>query len=328
MKIGKLPTDVLKKHILDNIKIKRPEVMVHSGIGEDCSVIDFGEKCCVLSSDPITGSGRNIGKLAVHINCNDIAASGVEPFGILVTILAPETAKEQEIFSLMDEINSTAAELNIEVLGGHTEITRAVNKMVVSVTAIGRGPVDGYVSSSGARNGDYIIATKYAGLEGTSILAGDYEDYLKDKVSSAVIESSKKYINMISVIKEGVIGGRLKATSMHDATEGGLLGALWEIAEASGKGFEIYRELIPITSETADICSVFEINPLRLISSGMMLITIKDKDTLLEALSHEGINAACIGKIVEDPGRKVLISGDEEENVEPPQNDELFNIKL
>lgn len=328
MKIGKLPSDILEKCVLNNISVRRPEVLVHSGLGEDCSVIGFGDQCCVLSSDPITGSGSSIGRLAVNISCNDIAASGVEPLGILVTILAPEYTTEQDIYDLMDEINTAASEINVEVLGGHTEITGAVNKLIVSTTAVGKGPVDGYVTSGGAHAGDHIIVTKYAGLEGTSILANDYEEYLRGKVKQHVIDKAKDFISMISVVKEGVIGGRLGATSMHDATEGGLLGALWEIAEASGNGFEIFRESIPICSETIKICDVLKINPLRLISSGMMIITAKDDKPILKALADQGINGVCIGNMVEEKTRRVLISEGMEEYVEPPQADELFNISI
>jgi hydrogenase expression/formation protein HypE len=229
---------------------------------------------------------------------------------------------------LMNEINGAAAGINVELLVGHTEVTGAVTRMVVSTTAIGRGPVNGYVTSSGAKAGDYIVATKFAGLEGTSIIANDYEEYLKDKLSREEIKTAKDFIDMISVVKEGVIGGKLGATSMHDATEGGLLGAVWEIAESSGKGFEIYEDNIPMKPETINICSILKINPLKLISSGMMIITTEDKDVLLQALAVENINASCIGRIVEDRERRVIISGGTEKNIEPPQTDELFNIKL
>lgn len=327
LKIGKLPTDVLKKCILDNISIKRPEVLVHSGIGEDCSIISFKDQCCVLSSDPITGSSSSIGRLAVHISCNDIASSGVEPVGILVTILAPEETTEQDIYDLMNEINNAASEIGVEILGGHTEVTAAVNKLVVSTTAVGKGPIDGYISSSGVQTGDSIIVTKFAGLEGTSIIANDLEDSLRGKVSREILDNAKGFISMISVVKEGMIGQKTGVTSMHDATEGGLLGAVWEIAEASQKGFEIYKDRIPIKHETEQICSILDLNPLKLISSGMMVMTTSDGEALLSALSAEGINAACIGSIINDKNRRVLISSSAEENVEPPEADELFKVK-
>lgn len=328
MKIGKLPEEMLNKNIIGKIKVKRPEVLVHSGIGEDCSVIDFGRDCCVLSSDPITGSGSFIGRLAVNVSCNDIAASGAEPLGILVTIMAPESCSKEDIFELMNEINDAASDINVEVLGGHTEVTGAVNKMVVSTTAVGKGPEGGYITSSGANSGDYIIVTKSAGLEGTSILASDHEEYLEGRMSREQIENAKNYINRISVINEGIIGGRLRVSSMHDATEGGLLGAVWEIAEASGKGFELYEGSIPVSVETRKICSIFDIDPLRLLSSGMMVITARDLAPLQDALKDAGIESSNIGRITGCSKRRVIIKGGQEREVAPPQNDELFNIKF
>lgn len=327
MRAGKLSVDMLKKCVFDNIYVKRPEVLVHSRIGEDCSVIGFGQDCCVLSTDPITGAGSNIGRLAVHISCNDIAASGIEPLGIMVTILAPESCSEQDICDLMKEISSAASEINVEILGGHTEVTSAVNKMVVSTTAVGKGPVDRFVTSSEANEGDYIIVTKYVALEGTAIIANDYEEYLKNRLDQKSIETAKGYINMISVVREGIIAGRQGASSMHDATEGGLLGALWEISESSGKGFELYEDAIPVTEETKKICGIMGINPLKLISSGMMVITIAEKDLLMAELRKNGINASCIGRILGDASRRVLIKYDGEEQVFPPEADELFNTR-
>ena len=138
MKEGKLNFDDLRKIIINSRKIKRDEVLVRNDVGEDCSVIDFGDYEAMFSTDPITGATENVGKLAVHINCNDIASSGGEPIAILVTILAPVTSSLEEINDVMKEISEEAAKINVEIIGGHTEVTSAVNKMIVSVTAIGK----------------------------------------------------------------------------------------------------------------------------------------------------------------------------------------------
>ena len=131
MKTGKLEWKDLKSIINENRGIKREEVRIRSGIGEDCSVVDFGENECVLSTDPITGAISNIGKLAVHINCNDVASSGVEPLGILVTILVPPSSSLEDIKNIMKEISEETKALNVEILGGHTEVTDAVNKIKI-----------------------------------------------------------------------------------------------------------------------------------------------------------------------------------------------------
>lgn len=325
MKEGKLNFDDLRDMIQNSRKVIRDEVIVRNDVGEDCSVIDFNGEHAIFSTDPITGSDSNIGKLAVNINCNDIASSGGEPIALLVTILAPVDSSLEEINRVMDEISEEAAKINVEVIGGHTEVTSAVNKLVVSVTVIGKTEKGGTVRTSGAHEGDDILVTKYIGLEGTSILVNDHEDRIKDILSEEEIEKAKGLVKHISVLKEGRICKKLGATSMHDITEGGLLGALFEVAMASGKGFEIYDDKIPMLDITKKVTKEFSIDPLRLISSGSMLVTVPDGKKAEEVLKMSGINSKVIGKVTKSKG--ILISNGVKLEVEEPKRDELFNIK-
>lgn len=322
MKSGKLDWDNLK-NIIDNSRgAVREEVRIRSGIGEDCSVVKFGEYECVLSTDPITGAQLNSGKLAVNINCNDIASCGVEPLGLLVTILAPEKTELEQIKDLMTEISSEAEKLNVEILGGHTEVTAAVNKMIISCTVIGKALKGKAVATSGAEYDDDIIVTKDLCLEGTSIIANDYAHLLKDFLTEDEINEAKKYINSISVLKEGKLCGEFGVHSMHDITEGGILGAIWEVAEASKAGFNIFADSIPLTAVSSKICSRFNIDPLRFISSGSMLITAAHGEKLIKILGENGIKATIIGKITKDKG--ILVNSDKKVEVPPPERDELF----
>lgn len=324
MKIGKLDWEDLSKLIESNRSVVRDEVRIRSGIGEDCSVINFGDYECVLSTDPITGAESSIGKLAVHINCNDIASSGAEPLGILVTILVPEGTTIDEINNIMKEIDEETKKVNVEILGGHTEVTAAVNKIIVSCTAIGKGRSNAAVSTAGARIGDDIIVTKTLGMEGTHIVVNDYYDYIIGTISSEELAEAKGYINNISVVKEGIIAGRVGVNSMHDITEGGVLGALWEMARASSVGFKVYKEKMPISRVTEKICSKLHIDPLKFISSGSMLIAAKNGKVLIERLREEGIKGTIIGKIT-DSGC-VLVDNNIEREVNSPERDELFTI--
>ena len=325
MKEGKLDFDDLRNIILNNKTIKRSEVKVRNDVGEDCSIIDFGDCEGIFSTDPITGANENVGKLAVHINCNDIASSGGEPIGILVTILAPTSSTLEEINKVMNEIDEEAAKIGVEIIGGHTEVTSAVNKMVISVTVIGKNLKGKSIKTAGAKVDDDIIVTKALGLEGTYILINDYEERIQKILSKEEIEFGKSLINKISVLEEGKIGGEFGVNSMHDITEGGLLGGLFEVAMASNKGFKIYKDKIPMFDITKKVCEEFKIDPLRLISSGSMLITTKNGDGLIKKLKEKGIDASIIGKISEHGG--ILVDKGNEINVEPPKRDELFNIK-
>ena len=147
----------------------------------------------------------------------------------------------------------------------------------------------------------------------------------KKILSKEEIEFGKSLINKISVLEEGKIGGEFGVNSMHDITEGGLLGGLFEVAMASNKGFKIFKDKIPMLDITKKVCEEFKIDPLRLISSGSMLITTKNGEELIKKLKEKGIDASIIGKICEKGG--ILVDKDNEINVEPPKRDELFNIK-
>lgn len=324
MKIGKVPSETLKKIIYANITSHRPEVLVRPNIGEDCSVLDFGEYVCVLSTDPITGTTKDIGSLAVHISCNDVASNGVEPLGIMLTILAPPSTTEEDLALVMADANRAAASINVEIIGGHTEITSAVNQMIISGTAVGRQLKRDVVLSQGAKVGDYVVMTKHAGLEGASIIAKELEGRLKDILTHEELINVQSFSKDISVVREGVLAGKIGVSSMHDVTEGGILGALWELAEASNLGIEVYLDDIPMREETKKIAQFLSIDPYRLISSGVMVMTVpEDKLTvLLSILRESGVGTAIIGKITTED--RVIISGDKRKRLEPPCVDELY----
>lgn len=325
MEIGKIPNDILRDIVFGKLKNKRSEVLVRPGIGEDCCVVDFGEYVCVMSSDPITGAVNEVGKLAVLVTCNDIASCGVEPLGLLVTILAPPGTTAKELEAIMDQLTATAAAINVDIMGGHTEITSSVNRFVITSTAIGRAPKNRLITTKGAKSGDSIVLTKSAGMEGTSIVAYDKEEELAGFLGKELLDEAKSFMNSISVIKEGLIAADFGVSAMHDVTEGGLLGAVWELCEASGRGAEIFHDKIPIAESTKRICEFYGINPLKLISSGCMLIAAPDGEGLVKRLNTSGIAAAVIGSIL-DNRERILVSGNEKYDILQPGSDDLFRI--
>ena len=329
MESGKVPNEILNKIVLGKIKNFRNDIILHPGIGEDCAAIDFEKYACVLSTDPITAATSDIGQLAVNISCNDVASSGVEPLGLMVTILCPVGTTEAELGNIMEQLCKTAAELNVEIIGGHTEVTPAVNKIVLSTTCIGKALKNEIVSSAGARPGDLVVITKSAGLEGTAIIANDFESQLLGKLSKEDINLAKSFIKSISVVKEGVLAGKFGATSMHDITEGGVLGAAWEVAEASGTGIIINKDTIPVEAVTQSICEALDLNVLRLISSGSMFITCQDGEGLVKNLESNNIRATIIGSITANKNEKLLISKKDGtiKDIEPPSADELYKVK-
>lgn len=322
LKAGKVPPEILKSSVYPYIGKLRKEVLVHSGLGEDSSIIDFGDSVAVLSTDPITGADIHSSYLAVYVSCNDIAACGAKPIGILVTLLLPVGSDKSILKELMEGIHKAAGTIDIEVLGGHSEITSAVAKPVISTTAIGITGKDKFITSSGAKPGDDIIVTKSLGLEGSAILASDFEKYLAGKVSEAAIAKAQHFIEKISVIDEGIIAAEVGVSAMHDITEGGLLGACFEVAEASDVGVTIYQDLLPILPETRNICTALGIDPLGLISSGSMLICTPKGEEVAEALKAHKIPAAIIGKVTLH--EKLIITSDGKHPIVPLERDELI----
>ncbi|WP_099189383.1 AIR synthase family protein [Tepidibacter mesophilus] len=325
MKVGKLSTDQLKELIFSTLNNKREEILVTANVGEDCAYVDFGDYVCVMSTDPITGTSEEIGKLAVHITCNDIASSGVSPLGIMITIMAPVGTTEEDIKNIMIDASSEADKLNVDIIGGHTEITDAVNRIVISSTGIGKQMKSELINKNKPKVGDFIVLTKGAGIEGTGIICFEKEDELKHVFKDSIIAQGKTLLDKISVVKEGIIAGKVGVSCMHDVTEGGVLGAVWEMCDLYNLGCRIHSDKIYINESTKLICEYYNINPLRLISSGSMIIGIdKDKfDLLKDRFDKENIEFSLIGEFIEEG--KVLIDNSSQ-IIDPPESDELYKV--
>lgn len=326
MKVGKLPESVLKRSVIRQIKTKRKEVLVGADVGEDCAVIALEEdEVFVMSTDPVTGTAVDIGSLSVHITVNDIASAGAEPVGVMLSVLLPETIEEPEIRAMMQQVEETCANLEIQAIGGHTEVTRAVNQPVITVTGIGKVKRGKLVTTGGARPGNDIVVTKWLGLEGTSIIAKEKEQELSDRFSPGFLRAAQQLDRYLSVVPEAAVAVKSGVTAMHDVTEGGIFGALWELAEASGVGLEIDLQKLPIRQETVEICEYYGLNPYELISSGSMLMASAKGYDLARALEQAGIPAAVVGKTTAGNDR-LIWNGGEKRYLEPPKSDELYKV--
>ncbi len=326
MKVGKVSETVLKRSIFKQIHTKRDEVLLGAGVGEDCAAMKLSPgEIFVISTDPITGTVRDVGMLAIQITANDLASSGAEPVGVMLTVLLPEEITEEDIREMMRQVEEACARFHIQVMGGHTEVTRAVTQPVISVTGVGKVREDHLVSTAGAKPGQDILVTKWIGIEGTSIIAKEKEEELLGRFSAAFVDTAKGFDRYLSVLPESAIAVEHGVSAMHDVTEGGIYGALWEVAEASGIGLEIDLKAIPIRQETVEICEYFELNPYYLISSGCMLMAADRGHDLARKLEASGIPAAVIGKATDGKARRVW-NGGEESFLERPKPDELYKI--
>ena len=182
MKVGKVPENVLKRSVFKQIHTMRPEVVLGAGVGEDCAAVQLAEdETLVMSTDPITGTAKDIGTLAIQITVNDLASAGAEPVGVLITVLLPTSVCEQDLCLMMKQVEEACAKANVQVMGGHTEVTRVVNQPVISVCGVGKVKKGHLISTAGARPGMDILVSKWIGIEGTSIIAKEKEEELKQE---------------------------------------------------------------------------------------------------------------------------------------------------
>lgn len=324
MKVGKLPVDLLERCVLSRTGVRRSEVLLPPGIGEDCTALHLGGDLAVVSTDPITGATADIGWYAVHVGCNDLAACGAEPVAVMLTVLAPEDADVQQIEDVMTQADAACRQLGISVAGGHTEITGSVRRLVVCTTAIGRTSLGKLVTPRGMKPGHVLIVTKSVGLEGASILASAKADVLAEAIPREIIERAAGFTQFISVVRDGLAAAAGGASAMHDITEGGLLGAVWELCHAAGCGAIVRGEAVPVAPETRAICQALSIDPLRLISSGSMLIAAPDAAGVLRELEKAGIPAAVVGEVT--PEGIYLEVDSRLEEIQPPDSDELWKV--
>jgi len=330
LSFGKISPNMLKEIVFSCLGSHNSRVIVGPKIGEDAAVVDFEDKVLVVHSDPITGAVENIGWLAVNICANDIATRGVRPLWILTAILLPKDFDYAKLKDIASQIDEAAKELNIAVIGGHSEVTSSVTRSVIVSTVIGEAKRGKFVTSSGARVGDSLVVTKGAAIEGTAILSTEMTKVLEKKVDKSLIFNAQKFIKMTSIVKDALTAIKVGGVhAMHDATEGGIASGLQEIAWASNTGIIAYEEKIPIYKETKEICKALRIDPLKTISSGTLIISAqKEKaEKIVSALQKNNIQASIIGEIVEKAKGRYIIRLDKTKlNLSRPMKEELWKI--
>ncbi|MHA1312067.1 MAG: AIR synthase family protein [Candidatus Helarchaeota archaeon] len=329
LSIGKIPNDILKKIIFKYLGAKNNDIIDGPHISGDSAVVNFQKNNYIaLKSDPITGAFENIGKHAIIVNSNDIAARGGIPKFFLATILLPPGSTIDDLEQISKDLHATALKLNISIIGGHSEVTNAVKSPIVLGVMAGEIKKDRFLDAKNIEVGDKIILTKSIGIEGCSVIANDHYNLIKDQINSNVINKAKKLIDKISILQEAQIALKNEGLKfMHDPTEGGLLGGIIELCSLINKGFILYESDIPIYDYIDLICKKLEINPLRLLSSGALIIICKPEycNKMLNDISNSGINAKIIGEITES-GYKIKLKNGKIKNVNPDTHEELWNI--
>jgi hydrogenase maturation factor len=322
--LGKIPIDVLRRTVLSMTGAGSDRIATPPKPGLDFAAVETDGGYLIVSADPITGVRDKIGRYAVDVSANDVATSGSRPQFIESVVLLPERSGTEELAEIARQMHSRARELRIAIVGGHTEVTPGLRRPIVAVTAFSF--VKDYVSSQDAEPGDTLMLTKSAGVEGTAALAME-AGARGVAVPSGLAARAARFVNRLSIVDEAE---RAYSTgwvnAMHDCTEGGVLGAAYEMSLASGVGFVMRESEVPVARETRGICSLFSIDPLKLIGSGSMLMAVKKgrDEGVRQAL--KGIcDATTVGEFT--GGRRVLVRRDgEEARVASAPEDELWRV--
>jgi hydrogenase expression/formation protein HypE len=298
---GKLRPETLAK-LLGHTS-QAAELVVGPAVGEDAAVIDQGNQYLVVATDPITFATEHCGWYSVFVNANDIAACGGTPRYYSAAIVLPEGKTSlADVEALFAEIENGCREIGVLWVGGHTEVSSAVNTVLVAGQMIGEVTADHLCRSSDAQVGDFIVLVKAAAIEATAIIAIEKAAEVAALHGEALVQKSQDFLLKpgISVVQEASLAQNFPVNAMHDPTEGGVTTGIREICMASHCGALVKAQAIPVLPETAVLCHQFGLDPLGAISSGALLLTLPAEAApgLLEEYSSKGIQAVVIGEIL------------------------------
>ncbi len=303
---GKLPPELLRQ-FLRGVPAPPPDVVLGAAVGEDAAVLDLGgDELLVVASDPITFGSAQLARDLVAVNENDLVTTGARPRWLVTTLLLPEGIAAADAARLLDDLARAARAHDVALVGGHTEVTVGLDRPMAIGCLLGTAPRGGVVRTSGARLGDAVILTGGVAIEGTAILAEEHAPALRARgIAPEVIDAAADLRRTPGIAVRGaaeiLLQDRAAVHAMHDPTEGGVITALHELAEAAQVGLAIDRDAIPVYPECRIVCDALGLDPLGLIASGALLAAVDPAaaDRALARLRHAGIDAARIGRIVE-----------------------------
>jgi hydrogenase expression/formation protein HypE len=324
--VGKIPPETLLRTVYTHTGKRNPRLLLGPGIGRDIAAIK-NNPILILTTDPITGTSSRIGEHSVYVNANDIATAGAKPIWYLCTILLPPGSDERVLSDIMKGIDRASRQLGITVARGHTEATKGLDRPIIAGFMIGerRGRL---LRAEDARVGDVILLTRTAGIEGTAIIATDHSQRF-GQIPAQTRRKAQGFSKLISVVDEALRISKVRGVRvMHDPTEGGVLNGCWELGEASDLGIELWADKIPVAEETRIICSKLRLDPLRLMSSGCMLVVAAPKSVnkIILSLRKAGVRVSIIGRMRPKAfGRKFSQDGRISDLEAVPQ-DELYRL--
>jgi hydrogenase maturation factor/predicted fused transcriptional regulator/phosphomethylpyrimidine kinase len=335
-KVGKLTPEALERLILPHVGAIDKNVIVPPKAGVDAGVVDIGNgNILVVAEDPIfTLPGMPLsffGWATVHIGASDVAVMGVRPQYMTYTLLLPPTMTDQEISEIVSSVDMTAKQLGINIVGGHTAYYPGISSPLVGgVTVFSIAPKIDLVTPMGARPGDDVILTKGPGIEAVGVLAITMRGELEQAIGIELLKKAEALADRVTVVEDAMIAKNAGGvTSMHDATEGGVMGGLFEVASASKVGMMLDERRMVYPPEILAVCGHLGIDPLKIISEGSLIITCRPEGSMriLARLEERNIMASVIGKVTDLVGERTIVRLDgREEDLAVPAVDGFWPI--
>jgi hydrogenase expression/formation protein HypE len=334
---GKVTSAVFSRVILERLGAPDPGVLVGPKHGVDVGVVQVAPGVVMaLTTDPVSVvpayGWRRAAWFAVHILASDAATSGLPLRWMTVDLNLPPTLADEDLAELWSAYSDACAELGIAVVTGHTGRYDGCDwPMVGGSTCAAIGPEDAYVTPTMASPGDLLVVTKGAAIEATALFGATFGERLAAELGAETAAAADALFESMTVVPEARIAAAYGlrdagVTAMHDATEGGVLGGLVEIALASEAGVRVELDAIPVRPEVRAVCDHVGIDPYISISEGTLLATVRPQhaDGFLAALAAGGIDAAIVGEVTDEAAGHVLVEGGRERPLTHPGLDPFW----
>ena len=332
--LGKLRPSLLQRLVYRKLGAERQEVLIGPRFGVDNAVVRVAKGLVmIITTDPLSvipSLGlQDSAWLSLHLLASDITTSGFPPQYAILDLNLPPHMTNEEFRLYWNAIHEESRRLGMMIVGGHTGRFQGCDYTIVGgASFITFGPEGAYLSSNMALVGDSLIVTKGAAIATTGILSRVFPYTLEKELGRSLLKSAKGFFRKISTVQEALamtsLGVREKGVSaMHDATEGGVIGALYEMLVASHVGADIEANAIPVSDETRHICDFFGIDPYVSLSEGTLVASIsKEKtDEALHHLTRLGITAAIVGKVTDRSHGMRMKKANKETSLRYPEKD-------
>ena len=328
--IGKISPEVFNELIFPRLGAKSEKVLVGPQHGVDVGIVEIGDKAVSFTCDPVfivpEYGWERAAWFAVHILASDSVTSGLKPKFLSIDLNLPMEMTKEELEIMWDTMHQECKKLGISIICGHTaRYENCHYPMVGGATVVGIGEKDEYVTPRMAKAGDKIIITKGPAIEATGIFATMFPQLIEKQFGHDFSEKAQQIFYEMSVVEDAMtavsVGIRNNGvTTMHDATECGIWGGLYELAQAAGLGVKVKKEQIVVEDCVAEICDYFGIDPYASISEGTLVIACRQHKArkVVEALSQKGIKSSIVGELTEPGKGMVLVEGGKEKRLEHP----------